>query len=750
MGKKTLTNSHCLIELTERATTATLRRFSAMAECHALKPGFDWTQDDDKLGPALLEHVKHLKKDHREPAEREALRVLRLSSSRGATILCAVALQLNDNDLAAVFSSQEGGELGRSVWMRTYSDETLRLFDVAESILNTGDLRGDKRLYDAFDVPGDEPPPFIWNDSVKKDLEAQMNKVLHLDEPCQVVYVPLVEDHKNGGIHDVHYLVVRFAGKQVGAMHVVAGNRKTLYYFPARDATLAYSPHRRMVEVNAYTVSTRFPLVNVLSKYGFKAPLSNRPLNQSRYDLSPFCKPLADVRPKIDGAKVEKLYLIEARALLGHSTDAISLHMESGDELHDVMAERWKNHPFRQPGSIVGVTLVADLVLDGQTDETVLSIVLAEPGRCSLQSERDPRLRQCGTQLLEALGVLKPLHPGSGMGDPKLISQVSKLLEQAASPMDGFALAQLGIDIDRFEDEGILTEGGRIKEKVVESASGERYTVTLERSADETQVLYRDPLTGLDVTLLAKHARRWNVNLSWLREEIVTALGTALQMVRGPNLDEEPIFLGEMEVDGHPVALYFAARMSNDRQFAKIDSTLRLQPRSLPGIVLTTATAPFPFAGTNVVIPIDSVLANAGEATVIDLKHLKAAYRHGQLAATGGSLVSLKVSADGYSAVLSIPGRAPWRVTNKAKVTVLQRLVDAYSSGTSHVNTKILMADTGCLSPSNLFTTKNSPWRDYLVKVQGAHAWQLKLAILDEPIDDDEAQAEEVVLTANA
>jgi hypothetical protein len=60
------------------------------------------------------------------------------------------------------------------------------------------------------------------------------------------------------------------------------------------------------------------------------------------------------------------------------------------------------------------------------------------------------------------------------------------------------------------------------------------------------------------------------------------------------------------------------------------------------------------------------------------------------------------------------------------------------------------MADTGCLSPSNLFTTKNSPWRDYLVKVQGAHAWQLKLAILDEPIDDDEAQAEEVVLTANA
>jgi hypothetical protein len=303
--------------------------------------------------------------------------------------------------------------------------------------------------------------------------------------------------------------------------------------------------------------------------------------------------------------------------------------------------------------------------------------------------------------------------------------------------MDGFALAHLSIDIERFEDEGIITEGNRITQKVIEVAEGERFTVPLERCTDPNLVRYRDPLTGADVTLPARHARLWKVDLNWLREEIITALGAGLLGVRGKHQEEEPIFLGELDVDGQAVALYFAARMSNDRQFAQVDATLRLHPGSVPGIVLTTASTPFPFAGTNVVIAIDDVLAGAGQKAAIDTNRLKVAYRHGQLAAMGGTSVSLKISADGYSAVLSIPGKAPWKVTNKAKITVLQRLVDAYAAGTPHVNSKLLMDGTGCKSPSNLFTGKSSPWRDYIVRVEGARAWELKMPGMEMVIDDD-------------
>jgi len=406
MGKKTLTNAHCLLDLIEKAPVSVLKTFSGLAECQALARGFDWSQEETSLCASLLEHIKHLRKELRDPAEREALRVLRLASSRGAAILSTVADQLNDADLQEIFTSQAGGEFGRSVWMRTHSDDTARLFDVAETILNTGDIRGNKRLYDAFDVPSDdEPPPFIWNDTVKKELETQLTKVMRLAEPCELVYVPMLDADKNGDSKTVHFLVVRFAGDQVSAVQMLNRNRKSFFYFPARDATLVYTPDRKVVEVYAHTLSTRAPLADVLSKHGFKMPLSNRPLNRSRYDLSPFALPLKDIKPRIDDAKVERLYLTEAKALLHHATDAVSLHIDSGVDLHDVIGGRWSDHPFLQPGAILGVTLVAELVLEGEKVETPLSIVLAEPGRCSLQGERDPRMRKIGIQLLEVLGA---------------------------------------------------------------------------------------------------------------------------------------------------------------------------------------------------------------------------------------------------------------------------------------------------------------------------------------------------------
>ena len=744
MGKKTLANAHCLLDLIEKAPASVLKTFSGLAECQALARGFDWSQDETSLCASLLEHIKHLRKD-----QREALRVLRLVSPRGAAILSTVADQLNDADLQEIFTSQAGGEVGRSVWMRTHSEDTARLFDVAETILNTGDIRGNKRLYDAFEVPSDdEPPPFIWNDTVKKELEAQLTKVMRLAEPCELVYVPMQDADNNGDSKTVHFLVVRFAGDRVSAVQMLNRNRKSFFYFPARDATLVYSPDRKVVEVYAHTLSTRAPLADVLSKHGFKMPLSNRPLNRSRYDLLPFARPLKDVKPHIDGAKIERLYLTEAKALLHHATDAVSLHIDSGVDLQGVIDGCWSDHPFSQPGAILGVTLVAELVLQGEKVQTALSIVLAEPGRCSLQGERDPRMRGIGTQLLEALGVLKPLHAGSGIDDPTFVLQVARLLEQATSPMDGFALHHLGIDIDRFADEGFLIEGERITEKVVESAEGKRFLVKLERCADSNQVHYQDPPTGIDVVLSAKHARRWKVDFNWLREEIITALGSSLRGLRGKHVDEEPVFLGEVDIDGHGVALYFAARMSNDRQYAKVDAALRLRPRAAPGIVLTTASVPFSFAGTNVIIAIEDVLVSGHSATVIDDARLKVAYRHGRLAAIGGASVTIRVSTDGHSAVLCIPGKAPWRVTSKNKVAVLQRLVEAYATGTAHVNTKKLMDGTNYPSPSNLFT-KSSPWINYVARVTGAQAWQLRLPSLDEVIEEDslDLEAKEEALT---
>jgi len=740
MAKKAVANAHCLLEVIDRAPVSALKAFSTLDECQGLIRGLDWTQDEAGLPVALKHHVANLKKDQRVSAEREAMRVLRLSTPESAQILTQVAQQLDDVH-HRTFHQQEGGEIGRAIWMRTASYESARLFDAAESILNAADFRGCRRLYDAFDVPCANPPPFIWNDEVRKDLEAQLTLSMRLRDSCEVIYVPLVAD-ADGETKTTHYLIVRFAGDQVQAMEVVNRNRRSFWYYPARDATLVYSPEHRRIEVCAHTLSTRQPLANVLSKHGFKVPLSNKPLNRSCYDLSRFAQSLQDAKPVIDGVKIERLRLTCAEALIGHHTDSVKAKISSGVDLHAVIGPRWSGNPFEIGGAIIAATLLAEFVFDGETQITRLEIELSEPGRCSLQNEKDPRLLRVGTELLNVLKVVRHVTPGNSADDPAFILQVANLVEAGAATMEGFALAKLGIDIERFEREGVIVEGERITHTRIESAPDQWIEVELKRCPDPARVEYADPLIGIVETFPAARARKWKLRMDWLREQLIDALGVALKAARGKFAEAEPLLLGDVDIDGHKVAVYFATKMSSERGYAKVDSALRLQPLPVPGIVLTTAAIPFPFAGTNVVIPIAEVLASAPAArAVIDMGRLQAQYRHRQLAARGGASVRLEESADGTSAVLHIPGKSPWRVTSKAKIAVLRRLVDAFASSVPPVETKRLMDGTGCQSPGQLFA-KKSPWRDYLVQVTGARAWQLNVPalsdaaqIIDDPVD---------------
>lgn len=283
----------------------------------------------------------------------------------------------------------------------------------------------------------------------------------------------------------------------------------------------------------------------------------------------------------------------------------------------------------------------------------------------------------------------------------------------------------MGVDIDAFVNEGVLIEGERITQREVESAPGMAFTVPIERCADGVHVRYRDPTTGLDILRPASLARRWSVNLPWLRETLLNALGESLIGAKGAHLDDDPVFLGEMQIDGREVAVYFASRMGGERSYRKVDSALRLRPRPQPGIVLTSSFTPLPFAGTNVVIPIEEVLTATDGRPCIDQAALEVAYRAGQLAARGGSSVALQVSPDRQSGMLTVPGLAPWLITGPMRIVVLERLVQAYATGPGHVVTKVLLRDTGCDSLDGLFGA-DSRWRTYVERVEGTRAWRLR------------------------
>ena len=95
MGKKTLTNAHCLLELVELAGVPTLKAFSGLQECQALARGFDWSQVDDQLSVALVEHIKHLRK---EIARLSAEEIERLQTEAQANGKAEYVLELQLTD----------------------------------------------------------------------------------------------------------------------------------------------------------------------------------------------------------------------------------------------------------------------------------------------------------------------------------------------------------------------------------------------------------------------------------------------------------------------------------------------------------------------------------------------------------------------------------------------------------------------------------------------------------------------------
>jgi hypothetical protein len=321
---------------------------------------------------------------------------------------------------------------------------------------------------------------------------------------------------------------------------------------------------------------------------------------------------------------------------------------------------------------------------------------------------------------------------------PPFLLGACRLLEQAVSPIHGFALREMGVDIEAFSDEGILIEGERITTLEIESTPGEIFEVTLERCADGQHVRYRDPTTGSDVLEPVDLARRWSINRKWLREELLSALGSQLIGAKGTHLNDDPVFLGEIKIDGQAVAIYFAARMASERSYRHVDATLRQQPRSVPGIVLTTSTEPMPFAGVNVVIPIEAVLGQGEDRPTIDHDVLAVVYRSEEHTARGGASVGIRVSPDRNSGTLTIPGKAAWPVTGPMKVVVLERLVKAHHAGPSHLITAVLLDGSGCASLEGLFG-RGSVWREYIEKVPNTRAWRLRLGPLDpaSPEDDE-------------
>ena len=216
------------------------------------------------------------------PLDGHARRILALAEGKGVEAIRLVSdkLYLHDttDTLATEYAAQRD-DVGRAtfVYLRTPT-----LFDEAEQYFYAEHHRNYGRLYEAFDLDCDDVDAFAWTDAKRVALEALLQERLGLERGCLVQHLPFLQPDTS----TTHLFLIRYAG-DMNSVQQVRDDLSTapIYYHPPVEATLAFTPDRKSVEVYAHLEGNRFLIASAFAQAAVDTDLSGRPVAMRQYNL---------------------------------------------------------------------------------------------------------------------------------------------------------------------------------------------------------------------------------------------------------------------------------------------------------------------------------------------------------------------------------------------------------------------------------------------------------------------------------
>ena len=216
------------------------------------------------------------------------------------------------------------------------------------------------------------------------------------------------------------------------------------------------------------------------------------------------------------------------------------------------------------------------------------------------------------------------------------------------------------------------------------------------------------------------------INGQWLHETLMRLIKPLLRKRTAQILDPDLTLLGAMQVDGAEVPVYFARRLNDPKSAQRLDLALRARNTTGVGIILAASEEMPLHLGSNVVVPLPSHLASADEDLLFTRDGIELAYRNNISLARGG--VSPRVVRAGtQSGTLYIPGKEPLHLAGNDQLTIFERLVAAFVSGSTDVYVGDLMKGFAAKSPATAF--RPQMWKNivdiYISKGAKRGFWRL-------------------------
>ena len=521
----------------------------------------------------IIELLAGLSREDARPFEVECRRIVDLSEKSGPASLSTIVAQRLLPDEQETFASQ-GDPLCKGLWAHS---NHRGLFDDATSFNNARSWRGADRLFGRFEIDIDDPGPILSTSIDTAALQTEIKARLKTDRECSVSVIDL----PNSIGHAVSLmLIVRFAGEKASiAVHGQGGARQVVYVLPQEEAVLIFTPSEGLLEIAGKKAETRRTVIESFAKIILQHDLSARPLSWANYDTSRFRKSLTLELPQIDGALVHSARVVDFEVRLNSWTGRLSLRAGEKDDIA-VLAKQYlePGHVLRRSLGFSRLTIEAKILREDRDEAEVLTIQISERNRSNVSNMTDPERRRITRKLLERWNISQSYDDLTADEAVVLMPIMADLSELGEKTVKGTYF------IDRNVDPKRLIQAGLIRRKEVEP-------VVFENDIDpESDLpLYEDRVV-------------YTICREWLVERLAKTLGTLARNTSVREVSDDLWSLGEAELGGETVRIYYARGLGDLRRFLEMDALLTSLDPGTSGIVISTRDTGWPTIGNKPLI----------------------------------------------------------------------------------------------------------------------------------------------------
>ncbi|WP_297486730.1 hypothetical protein [Ferrovum sp.] len=736
MTRKSLKNSKHLVDLIESATVPSIAQLSQVDKFVFLA-AVDASLPPAQARLALIEVLATVSPEAIAVADQESIRFMQLVRFQSDALLehAYDTLEFEEHPDLSSFD-QKADVMTRLVWLRAMAP---KIFDQIETIYLTHHFHGHKKFL-GFTVREGDGRDFVWSEDVEQKLHAAVGEILTLDDEakagCELIHFEM-EEGDDAGKRRLHYLVVYHPGKMRLLHQMKDRQRDLLHFIPALEATLVYDPANNMVHVLSDRASVARQLADRFSQIGFDKPLSRQPVDAMNFELSMFKTRVDLTAAHAPGAFIEDAWISSLTVTLGHTYHSVTLDMTSSDNIWNVSAHHFGDHnPITFCRSVQEVKLSFIVRFDGETELRALDITVGQRGSCNLLTLPDPRLRQCGEDILMSLGVMTRVELAKIGADLALFHSEMKLLDLALDEIDGHLLTMLQLSIANLISKGLLKKKapGKFIVVPVKDDEGQSGFRRLPIQSNSTSTWAQDELSGDRYDLTDGDLCRYTVDKSYLRERLDTLLKKQLIDHACIQDDQEPFIIGNYRMGDQHLPVALVSHLWDARHADKMDAAMRQENLGLSIVLTTTTNTSRRFLGQGIVVPLNSIQVEGDDGVALDLSRIEGEVRRRQNAAVATE-VPILIKDDARNALLVGPWSDPWALTKKEWINVVEILVDAWTSHREKCSKLQLenAAEVPMRSMGEFF--RGAPeWKNYIRGADGnskPRLWELNIGVPD-------------------